>query len=161
VAASLANNSRVLSDRPNEARAGIATAMMRFCRIQRPVRVTIRNKMNSRRTSVSEVLKVYFLFIEKLNRNATEVEIMFATTTGTPNTRLSKKRIPKSMTVLMTPIAPKRMILLFFSESIMILVDQIEWSILTFVKYTPHILADYPEAEKLYATKEQNCRHSR
>lgn len=127
--------------------------MTRFCSTHRPNRVTAINNAISRFTFVSLVLKAYFLFSVKLILKAIEVEMTLATMTGTPSV-FKTNNSPKSSTVLRAPIAAKRIGLLFFSVSIVVFVNQVEWPDLCFVKDPADVLTYDAKAKQLDAAKE-------
>ena len=122
---------------------GLSGMITKLCNTHNPKSVKPTNNNSSRLTFVPVVLKVCFLFIIKLNTNATEVAI----TTTSVSWKASEAKIydsHKSSAVLAPPIAIKRAILLFFSVSVMVLVYQIEWSALGLFKNTANVFTDNP-----------------
>jgi len=110
---------------------------------QSPNRVTIVNRIISRRMLVPEVLKVYFLFAKKLKLKAEVVEIKLANRIGILKL-VKTSNTPKSITVLTAPTSEKlTLVLLFFSMARMILFNEIKGAIFGFNKNACYIFTNY------------------
>ena len=123
--------------------------VMRFmpipCNTHKPKSVTSTKRIISRFMLVLLVLNVYFRLAKKLKQKAQVVDITFAGITGRPKD-FNKKRAPKSIAVLTTPIAVKRIFCeLFFIATLMIFLYEIRWSVFCLIEDSANILPYHAE----------------
>ena len=135
-------NSPISDDLKSLLRWGSTSQITPVCSTHSPNRVTATKRIISRTMFVPDDLKVYFLLAKKLNTNAILVENIFAVVAIRP-IDLSINSNPKSSTVLITPIRPKRISWdLFFMVRFVIFLDKIQRSALGFIKYSTNVLTD-------------------